>query len=91
LSETGCSTTSNSLTTACCSQIRPAPANRSQHRGNYGVYGVIDQQLYRLPGGDWQGGVPVFSRASFSPSDRNQINAYIDVRSELCGLKMMNL
>ena len=49
-----------------------------QHRGNYGVYGVIDQQLYRLPGGDWQSGISVFSRASFSPSDRNQINAYID-------------
>ena len=49
-----------------------------QHRGNYGVYGVIDQQLYRLPGGDWQSGISVFTRASFSPSDRNQINAYID-------------
>ena len=49
-----------------------------QHRGNYGVYGVFDQQLYRLPGGDWQSGISVFTRASFSPSDRNQINAYID-------------
>jgi porin len=31
-----------------------------------------------VPGGDSQSGISVFSRASFSPSDRNQINAYID-------------
>jgi porin len=57
----------------------PASSSKPlQHRGNYGIYGVIDQQLYRVPGGDSQSGISVFSRASFSPSDRNQINAYID-------------
>lgn len=49
-----------------------------QHRGNYGLYGIIDQQLYRLPGGDPQSGVSVFSRVSASPSDRNLVDFYID-------------
>jgi porin len=48
------------------------------HRGDYGVYGVIDQQIYRPPGGDADSGITVFGRASFSPSDRNPINFYID-------------
>ena len=49
-----------------------------QHRGNYGIYAVIDQQLYRPNGGDSQSGISVFSRMSMSPSDRNPIDAYID-------------
>jgi porin len=49
-----------------------------KHRGNLGFYGVIDQQLYRLPGGDARSGISVFSRMSISPSDRNLIDAYID-------------
>lgn len=49
------------------------------HRGDYGIYGVIDQQLYRAKGGDGDSGVSVFSRGSVSPSsDRNQVNFYID-------------
>ena len=50
----------------------------AQHRGNYGVYGVIDQQLYRPKGGEWDSGISVFSRVSASPSDRNQIDFYVD-------------
>jgi porin len=49
-----------------------------QHRGNVGVYAVIDQQLYRPKGGDPQSGISVYTRASLSPSDRNLISAYID-------------
>jgi porin len=49
-----------------------------QHRGNAGVYAVAEQQLYRPKGGDAQSGVSVFSRVSFSPTDRNLINAYVD-------------
>ena len=49
-----------------------------QHRGNTGVYAVIDQQLYRPNGGDLLSGISVFSRLSVSPSDRNLIDAYID-------------
>jgi porin len=48
------------------------------HRGDYGVYGVIDQQLYRPRGGDGDSGISIFSRGSVSPSDRNLVNLYID-------------
>ena len=57
-----------------------------QHRGNSGVYAVIDQQLYRPPGGDSQSGISIFSRMSLSPSDRNLINAYIDGGIVFAGL-----
>lgn len=50
----------------------------ARHRGNWGLYAVLDQQLYRLPGGGPDSGVSVFSRASVSPSDRNLVSAYID-------------
>src|ERR1035437_409329 len=49
-----------------------------KHRGNNGVYAVIDQQLYRPKDGDSQSGISIFSRVSFSPSDRNQFDRYID-------------
>ena len=42
------------------------------HRGDYGIYGVIDQQLYRTKNGDGDSGVSVFRRGSVSPSDRNR-------------------
>ena len=45
-----------------------------KHRGNNGLYAVIDQQLYRPKGGDSQSGISVFSRMSISPSDRNLID-----------------
>ena len=44
-----------------------------KHRGNSGLYAVIDQQLYRPKGGDAQSGISVFSRMSISPSDRNLV------------------
>jgi len=56
------------------------------HRGNSGVYAIIDQQLYRPPGGDPQSGISVFSRMSLSPSDRNLINAYVDGGIVFAGL-----
>ncbi len=48
------------------------------HRGDYGIYGVIDQQLYRPQGGDGDSGVSIFSRASVSPSNCNDVNFFID-------------
>jgi porin len=57
-----------------------------QHRGNVGIYAVIDQQLYRPKGGDQQSGISVYSRASLSPSDRNLISAYIDGGVVFAGL-----
>ena len=48
------------------------------HRGDYGVYGVIDQQLYRPKGGDGDSGISIFNRSAFSPSDRNPVSFEID-------------
>ena len=56
------------------------------HKGDSGVYVVIDQQLYRKPGGDQQRGVSVFSRVSFSPNDRNLISFYADGGIVFAGL-----
>ena len=50
----------------------------AEHRGDYGLYGVIDQQIYRLRGGNADSGVSLFSRASVSPSDRNLVDIQVD-------------
>jgi porin len=47
--------------------------------GNYGIYVVLDQMILRLPGSDdTTNGVSVFARVVGSPSDRNQIDTYVD-------------
>lgn len=48
------------------------------YRGDVGVYGVIDHQLYRPPGGDADTGVLMFGRAAYSPPNRNLNDLYID-------------
>ncbi len=50
----------------------------AQLRGDSGVYAMIDQQIYRPPGGDADKGVGIFGRVSVSPSDRNLIDFYAD-------------
>ena len=60
--------------------------NALVHRGNSGVYGVIDQIVWRLPGGDPNKGVGVFARASAAPSDRNLIDVYADAGVNFIGL-----
>jgi porin len=57
-----------------------------QHRGDSGLYAVIDQQIYRPKGGDAQSGITLFSRMSISPSDRNLIDRYIDGGVVFAGL-----
>jgi porin len=47
------------------------------HTGDHGVYGVVDQMLYRVPGTDDQG-LSGFFRAGGVPSDRNLISFYAD-------------
>ncbi len=47
-------------------------------RGDCGLYAVIDQQIYRLPGSDAEKGINLFGRISGSPSDRNLIDFYAD-------------
>jgi porin len=47
-------------------------------RGTSGVYGVIDQQLYRPAGGGPDSGISVFSRFGISAPDRNPTELYWD-------------
>jgi porin len=47
-------------------------------RGETGIYGVIDQQIYRPAGGGPDSGVGVFSRVAVAPSDRNLAEFYLD-------------
>lgn len=47
------------------------------HSGNWGVYGVVDQMLYRVPGADDQG-LSAFARIGGSPDDRNLMSLYAD-------------
>ena len=41
-------------------------------------YGVIDQQIYQVPGAETGKGVAVFARGEVSPSARNEIDIAID-------------
>ena len=47
------------------------------HTGDSGIYGVVDQMLYRAPGSDDRG-LSGFVRAGGVPNDRNLINFYAD-------------
>jgi porin len=47
------------------------------HRGDQGIYGVVDQMLYRAPGTVDQG-LSGFVRAGGVPNDRNLISFYAD-------------
>ena len=46
-------------------------------RGDFGLYGIVDQMVYR-PAGAKESGIGVFARAMGSPGDRNLINFYAD-------------
>ncbi|MGG5822400.1 carbohydrate porin [Falsiroseomonas sp. HW251] len=49
-----------------------------RRRGNGGIYAVVDQQLYRLEGGDSASGVTAYARIGASPQDRSEIGFYLD-------------
>ena len=53
------------------------PGVTVNYRGDNGIYGIIDQTIYRKPGTDDQGAT-VFLRANYLPDDRNLINFYLD-------------
>jgi porin len=57
-----------------------------KHRGDSGLYAVVEQQIYRPKGGDGGSGVSVYTRISGSPSDRNPIDAYFDGGIVFAGL-----
>ena len=50
----------------------------AKRHGNWGFYGVLEQQLYRPKGGEADSGISVFARLSLSPSDRNDISLFAD-------------
>jgi porin len=57
-----------------------APASSGQprrHDGDYGVYAVADQMVWRQPGTEDQG-LTLFLRLGAAPSDRNLISFYAD-------------
>jgi porin len=58
------------------------PANLS---GNFGIYSVVEQKIYRVDNDDDRG-IGLFARVSSSPSDRNPIDFYADGGVELIGL-----
>jgi porin len=47
------------------------------HSGNYGLYGMVDRMLWRVPGTEDQG-LAGFLRVSGSPGDRNLVELYAD-------------
>jgi porin len=55
-------------------------------RGNDGIYGVIDQMIYHVPGAEDDKGIGVFTRVSSSPADRNLISFYIDAGLNFTGI-----
>jgi porin len=59
-----------------------APALMS---GDYGVYAVLDQQVFAAQG-DPTKGVGVFARVFGSPGDRNQVDFYFDTGVNVSGL-----
>jgi porin len=50
------------------------PDHPLNHRSNWGIYGVIDQMLWRGP----QSSVSIFARGGAAPSDRNLVSWYVD-------------
>lgn len=53
--------------------------------GNSGVYAVLDQLVYRVPGTE-EAGIGLFARVSGSPSDRNLVDLYADGGATFKGL-----
>jgi porin len=56
------------------------------YRGDFSLYGVIDQMLWRLPGDDPKKGVAAFLRVAGAPADRNLIDFYADGGVNFIGL-----
>jgi porin len=53
--------------------------------GDVGVWGVLEQQIYRVPHSDDRG-IGIFGRISGAPADRNLIDFYADAGIEFIGL-----
>ena len=62
-----------------------SPGMPASLSGNFGVYSVFEQKIYRV-GNDDDRGIGIFARASSSSSDRNLIDRYADGGVEFIGL-----
>jgi len=56
------------------------------HTPDVGFYGILDQQIYRLPGDEPEKGIGVFARAIGAPADRNLVDLYLDAGMSAIGL-----
>ena len=56
-----------------------------QHSSNFGLYGIIDQTLWRAPG-NGPGEFSAFMRVVAAPADRNLIDIYLDAGMTYKGL-----
>jgi len=54
--------------------------------GDYGLYAIIDQMIYRLPGEGDPKGVSVFGRVIGAPSNRNLVDIYWEVGLVFTGM-----
>lgn len=46
--------------------------------GTINLYAIVDQQIWRAPGGDEDDGIGLFARTIVGDADRNPINVYVD-------------
>jgi porin len=56
-----------------------------QHQGDFGIYGLIDQQIFRK-GSKADPGIYAFGRVAASPSDRNLVDFYADAGLSFQGM-----
>ncbi|MGH6935739.1 MAG: carbohydrate porin, partial [Methylocella sp.] len=56
------------------------------HLGDFAVYGVVDQMLWRLPGDAPKKGIGGFARIAAGPSNRNLINFYAEAGLNFIGI-----
>jgi porin len=54
--------------------------------GDYGLYAIIDQMIYRLPGEGDPKGVSVFGRIIGAPEDRNLVSLYWEAGLTFTGM-----
>jgi porin len=54
--------------------------------GNHGVYVILEQQIYQLPGSDGDKGITAFTRIAGLPSDRNFVDFYLEGGLNFSGL-----
>lgn len=55
------------------------------HRGDWGIYGLADQMIYRVPGTKDQG-LGLFGRIMAAPSDQNEISFYVNAGASYKGV-----